>query len=185
LRKTLLALLLAALTLTGCTEIEGTGGKGYVTSDGQLTVVAADDRGEPVTLSGETLDGEPLDIADFRGKPVVVNIWWSGCAPCRTEAPLLKTAQSELGDTAAFLGLNIRDSSPENGKAFERSFDIDYPSLYAPDGSGLLAFRGEVPPNRVPSTIVLDAEGRVAAKIIGEVRTSRTLIDVVADVAAP
>lgn len=184
------ALVLACLllpvgaALTACNDAQNAGAKGYVTSDGVLTLVDAADRVDPVELSGEDLDGNPIDLADHRGKPLVVNLWWSGCAECRTEAPVLELAADELGGEAGFLGVNIRDSSPENGRSFQRRFDVTYPSLYSPDGQALLVFRADVPPSAIPSTIVLDAQGRVAAKFIGEVKSARTLIDVVRDVAA-
>ena len=177
-------LLPAGGLLTACNETDGTGAKGYVTSDGVLTLVDPDERAEPVELAGEDLDGATVDLADLRGRPVVVNIWGSWCAQCRAEAPMLVQASQELGQEAAFLGINIRDSSPENGRSFQRGFDIAYPSLYSPDGQALLVFRADVPPNAIPSTIVLDDQGRIAAKLIGEITSARTLIGVVRDVAA-
>jgi thiol-disulfide isomerase/thioredoxin len=115
---------------------------------------------------------------------VVVNTWWSGCTPCRTEMPMLVEAAEELSDDAAFVGINIRDPSAAQGQAFERSLDIAYPSLYEPDGKALLAFSGKISLGRIPTTAILDREGRVAAVIAGEIPSKLTLTEVVEDIAA-
>ena len=120
--------------------------------------MAPSDRHEPVDLSGETLDGSQLDLADYRGQVVVVNYWASWCGPCRGEAPALVEAQRRLPDVQ-FVGLDRNDDSQANALAFTRTFDVPYPSLYDSDGKLLLAFNGAVPPTSLPSTIVLDAEG--------------------------
>jgi thiol-disulfide isomerase/thioredoxin len=177
------ALLAGLLLLAGCSGLDGTGGKGYVTGDGQVVQRAADDREAPVALSGEDLDGDPLDVADFRGKPVVVVVWGAWCGPCRAEAPEVVAAAEELGDRAQFVGINLRDSSVANAQSFVRTFDVPYPSLSSPDGKAMLAFTGFLTPNSIPSFAVLDAEGRVAAVIPGELPSKLTLIELVEDVA--
>ncbi|MDT0183584.1 TlpA disulfide reductase family protein [Microbacterium sp. ARD31] len=141
--------------------------------------MAAADREAPLELSGEDLEGNPVDLADLRGKPVVINVWWSECPPCRVEQPDLNEAAAELGDRVAFLGVNIRDSSAEKGLAFTRNFDVTYPSLYSPDGSALLSFAGTLNPRSIPSTVVLDDEGRVAASVQGRIPTTQTLLSLV------
>ncbi len=103
------------LALAGCSSLSGTGDKGYITGEGVPTEVKAVDRGAPVELTGTDLDGDDVDLADLRGKPVVVNVWWSECPPCRVEQPDLNEAAAELGDSVAFLGLNIRDSGRGEG----------------------------------------------------------------------
>lgn len=172
----------AVLALTGCSDVSGTGSKGYVTGDGSVTEVAVDDRAEPIELEGEDLEGGDLSLAELTGKPVVVNVWWSGCPPCRLEQPDLNEAAAEIGDDATFVGVNIRDASPEQGQAYVRSNDVPYPSFYSPDGKALLAFDGTLGPRTVPATVVLDAEGRMAASIIGTVPSAQTLVDLVAQV---
>lgn len=185
---TRLAALLAAalLLLTGCAADDegGTGGgtTGFVGGDGTFTIVPADQRAEAPVLDGETLAGDALSTADFAGKPLIINVWGSWCAPCRAEAPELVKAQEELGDEVAFLGINTRDT-PAAAQAFERSFGITWPSLNDPDGVLLLEF-AQLPPKAIPSTVVLDEEGRVAARVLGEVSAS-TLRGILEDVAAP
>ena len=107
------------------------------------------------------------------------------CAPCRKEAPALAAASRQLaGNDVVFLGVNTKDSSEDNALAFQRHFDVPYPSFFDPSGRTLLAFRGTLPPSAIPSTVVIDAHGRVAASILGEVPSERTLVDLVKDVRA-
>jgi peroxiredoxin len=81
-----------------------------------------------------------------------------------------------------FVGINTKDSSPQQGLAFERRYDIPYPSLYDPSGRSLLAFTGTLNPSAIPSTVVLDKQGRVAASILDAVPSRQTLVDLVRDV---
>jgi thiol-disulfide isomerase/thioredoxin len=173
------AALLAAALLAGCSGFSG-GNKGYIEGDGAVAVVPDGGRGEPVVLSGTTMQGENLDLNDLRGSVVVVNVWYASCKPCRNEAPDLQKAATELaGSGVKFLGLNIRDD-PETALAFERTFAITYPSL-RDGGPKLTALRGGLAPGAVPSTVVLDRQGRIAAGISGET-TRSTLVGIVQDV---
>jgi len=144
--------------------------------------VAADAREEAISLDGEDLDGDPLAVRDFRGKPVVLVVWGSWCAPCRDEAPDVVGAANELGDDVQFVGINIRDASTAQAQAFTRKFDVDFPSFYSPSGEALLAFPGVLGLRTIPAFAVLDAEGRVAASIIGKLPSRQTLVDVTKDV---
>jgi thiol-disulfide isomerase/thioredoxin len=171
------ALAVTAGTATACTDANGTNGKDYVAGDGVVIEIPADERGKPVELSGETLTGDQVDLADRRGSVVVVNVWWAGCPPCRKEAPLLVDASDELPGGGTILGINIRDSSKDNALAFERGFGVTYPSIYDPGSSLLLNFPTPFNPRDMPSTVVLDREGRVAALIRGEIPSKLTLID--------
>ncbi|WP_246159466.1 TlpA disulfide reductase family protein [Nocardioides antri] len=148
---------------------------------GNVTEVAPEDRDDPVGVSGETVQGDPLDLADLRGQVVVVNVWWSLCGPCRTEMPMLVEAEADLpADETAFVGINIRDAAPENAAAFERDLDVTYPSIYDP-GSETLDEFGRYRPSSMPATAILDREGRVAALISGEVPSKTTLVTIVED----
>ncbi|MDZ5622707.1 TlpA disulfide reductase family protein [Nocardioides bizhenqiangii] len=150
--------------------------------DGKVIEVPIDEREGPVDLAGETVQGEVLDLADLRGEVVVVNMWWSGCGPCRTEMPMLVEAEGELAaDETEFVGINIRDLAPENAEAFERDLGVTYPSIYDPGSERLNAF-GRYTPYAPPTTWVLDREGRVAALINGPVPSKSTLTTVVEDV---
>ena len=173
-------LLLAVTMLAGC---GGGGGTGSSTAKdgGVVTMVPADERKEPIELSGTTLTGDRLDVATLRGKPVVLNVWGSWCPPCRKEAPDLQAAATELGDKAAFVGIATRDDEA-NALAYERRFKITYPSLFD-KGDLLLSLRGAVSSQSPPVTLILDEKGRIAARFIGPVNR-RTLVGAVADVTA-
>ncbi len=115
----------------------------------------------------------------------MVNVWWSGCGPCRHEAPwLTSVAKTMAKQDVEFVGINIRDSSEANGLSFVREFDIPFPSIYDPTGIALLAFDGDVPPTAVPSTLVLDREGRIAARVLGPLPSEITLKALVEKVVA-
>lgn len=178
------ALAATAAMATACTEANGTEGKNYVSGDGLVTVVDASDRGRPVEVSGETLDGDHLDLADLRGQVVVVNVWGAWCPECRAEAPSLVQAESELPDDAQVVGVDIRETSKDNPLAFERTFGVTWPSIYDPGSETLLSFPPPYNPRETPSTMVLDREGRLAALIRGQLPSTRTLLDVVDQVAA-
>lgn len=177
------ALLTACLlALTGCSSLQGTGDKGFVTGEGQITRLAVEQRESPVVLSGEDLEGEPLALDDLRGTPLVVVVWGSWCTPCRAEAPEVVAAAEELEGDARFVGLDIRDPSPAQAQAFVRTFDLPYRSFYSPDGKAMLAFEGTLTPNSIPSFVVLDGEGRVAASIVGKLPSTTTLVQLTRDV---
>lgn len=171
--------LLVACQGPDATEMEAEGGAGFQAGDGSVTVIPSQDRQPAPELTGDTLDDEEVSLDDFLGQAVVVNVWGSWCAPCRAEAPDLVAASKELEDVQ-FLGINTRDLDPGPARAFVRAFDVPYPNIYDPDGSLLLGFK-QLPPKAIPSTIILDEEGRVAARILGAA-SAATLIGVVEDV---
>jgi thiol-disulfide isomerase/thioredoxin len=163
--------------------LTGTGDTGFVTGDGSVTEIAPADRGAVVALTGHDLEGRDLDLADLSGRPVVLTVWGSWCTPCRAEAPDVVAAARELDGRAHVVGINIRDPSADQALSFVRRFDVPYRSFYSPDGRALLALRGTLTPNSIPSFVVLDDRGRVAASIIGRLPSTTTLVDVVDDVA--
>jgi thiol-disulfide isomerase/thioredoxin len=156
--------------------------KGYVSGDGTIERLPADRRAEPVELSGATIEGKQWSSADVRGKVVVVNVWGSWCPPCVKEAPDLQKAweKYEGGGEVAFVGIDFREP-PASGLAFVRSRRITYPSLSDESGAGILALQGRA--NAVPTTLVLDTAGRIAARVSGPV-TEATVTALVDDVLA-
>jgi thiol-disulfide isomerase/thioredoxin len=180
-RKTSLfvVLLLTVVALaTGCGKVDGTGDKGYIDGKGVITALPAKERKMPGAVAGDTLDGRHVSLADYRGKVVVLNVWGAWCPPCRAEASTLASAARTLAPKGVtFLGINTRDSSRDQGLAFERRYGVGYPSIFDPSGQSLLAFRGTLLPSSIPSTVILDKQGRVAASILGEVTSKQTLID--------
>lgn len=162
---------LMPVLLAGCAGSQAGGGPGgsdnrFVAGDGAAQLIKAADRKSAPAAAGSALDGRPLDLAGLRGKVVVVNFWASWCAPCRGEAPTLARLHAQhRANGVEFVGIDIRDSR-DPARAMERNFKIGYPSLFDADGRLTLAFK-DVPPNAIPSTLVLDRQGRVAARIIG------------------
>ena len=159
----------AVLVLAGCVSGTGTVDTGYVSGDGTVTTWGAGDRGEPVTLSGMAFDGTEVDVAEYRGQVVVINTWYAACPPCRAEAPDL--VELDARSDVQVLGVNGRDDAG-TGLAFERTFAVTYPSIDDADGGAIAALQGLVALNAVPTSLVLDTEGRVAARIIGRAEPS-------------
>jgi len=108
-----------------------------------------------------------------------VNVWASWCAPCRAEAPTL-AALSEKYTDVAFIGILTRDN-PATAEAFVRRFALPYPTLI--DDSVLIDFRKSLPANAIPSTVVIDKNGNVAARISGEI-TFASLSEIIEKVSA-
>ena len=164
--------LLAGCAGTAASENGPGGDNRFISGDGNVTEFKPADRTAVQGVTGELLDGEQFKLSDLKGKVVVVNFWASWCAPCRGEAPSLQHVYTENKDKGVeFLGVNFKDSKA-NAEAFERRFKITYPSLFDADGQVTLAFR-EVPPSAIPSTLVLDRQGRVAARVIGATTVSK------------
>jgi thiol-disulfide isomerase/thioredoxin len=175
---------LVAGALAGCSNdsVGSSGDQGFVAGKGVITTLKVADRKRPGTVSGTTLAGKHTSLSDYRGKVVVVNVWGSWCPPCRAEAPTLARAARDLSKKGVvFLGINSRNPEQAGPQAFERRYKIPYDSIYDPDGQTLLAFHGTLAPNSIPSTVVIDKQGRVAASVIGKV-TRTTLEDIVGDV---
>jgi thiol-disulfide isomerase/thioredoxin len=172
----LVAAAMAGALLTGCASTgtqDGTGGGNrFIAGDGSVQVFEKAERKAPVQAAGATLDGERFAMSENRSKVTVVNFWASWCAPCRGEAPSLQQVHNETKDQGVrFVGVAFKDGKA-NARAFERKFKITYPSLFDADGQLTLAFR-EVPPNAIPTTLVLDRQGRVAARVIGATTYSK------------
>lgn len=148
-------------------------GTGYVAGDGSTVILPVAERKPAPALSGTTLDGGTWSSADQIGHVVVANVWASWCAPCRAEAPTLQQTYVARSDEGVrFVGLDTRDTEAA-AKAFVSRYGITYPNLVDPAGQLQLNFRDTLPPQAIPSTIFLDKQGRVAARILGEVDHTR------------
>ncbi|OUE20323.1 Sporulation thiol-disulfide oxidoreductase A precursor [Clavibacter michiganensis] len=193
-RRTLLAAAgsaLAAVALSGCTqdplaaEFRAGDNKRYIAGDGTFTEVPLADRADPVDFSGTLADGTDITSAEYRGSVTVVNFWYAECPPCRLEAKDLQAASEEhAADGVKFLGVNTRDQAP-NVDSFDSTYGITYPSVLDVEDTRMqLAFAGTIAPNAVPATIVLDRQGRVASRVLGQIDPGvlRTLVsDTVAE----
>ena len=164
------AVTVLVLPLAGCGGPQlSSGDQGFVTGDGAVSVLPADDREAPeFEVAGETVDGDPVSLDDYSGRTVVIPVWGSWCAPCRAEAPGLAAAARDLRDDGvAFLGIDARDRNKVDVRRFLERFEVPYDSIHDEDGRTMLAFRGTLPPMSIPSFVIVDDEGRVAARILG------------------
>lgn len=160
-----------ALLLSACGSGGTSGGGGktnFITGADGIATAKKGDRAAAPDLSGKTIDGKQLDMADYKGKVVVLNVWGSWCSPCRAEADnLVKVAEATAGKGVQFIGINTRDTSTAPAVAFEKKYGVTYPSLYDPTGRLLLRFKkGTLNPQAIPTTIVLDRDGKIAARAL-------------------
>ncbi len=190
-RAALGAAALVALVVAGCSsdpnsiaaQAKAGDQKGYISGDGAVETIPAADRLEPVTMDGQLLDGTAWDITSTRGQVLVLNVWGSWCAPCVAEAPDLQKAWEQQQAKKApvqFMGIDFREEA-ERGAAFVDKAGITYPSLSDKPGLLILRLQGKAP--TTPSTLVLDREGRIAARVNGPVDAT-TLTGLVDDVVA-
>ena len=162
--KRIAAFIVLAFALTACGGgSSSTSEESFVSGDGSTTFIKISDRKIAPAITGMTLSGENYTYQ--KDRVAVVNVWASWCSPCRAEAPTLVALANKYTDVA-FIGILTRDN-PANAEAFERRFDIPYPTVI--DDSILLGFKGSLPANAIPTTVVLDKSGYVAARISGVV----------------
>lgn len=174
------------LALAGCSsdplaeQFRSGDNKNYIAGDGTVTEYAISQRPQSGDWSGETESGQRLDSAALLGSVTVLNFWYAGCAPCRAEAPDLVSLHEKYSTQGVnFVGVNVRDTA-ETALAFDRRFGIQFPSVMdAQSGEVALAFTGIVSPSAVPTTLVIDAEGKVSARVLGRIEPSilSTLIE--------
>ncbi|MFI6448671.1 TlpA family protein disulfide reductase [Kitasatospora sp. NPDC050543] len=163
----------AALVLAGCSSSGSSAGAdgqiGFVKSKGGRSTAAIGHRQDAPDISGTTLDGAKVALSDYKGKVVVLNVWGSWCGPCRSEAPYLQQIWEKYKDQGVqFLGINTRDVDPANAIRFEQEKGITFPSLYDPSGLEIAKFpKGSLNPQSIPTTLVVDREGKLAARAVG------------------
>ncbi len=180
-----------SIGLIGCTaaapmsEQYQQGSERSGTSDGRIVEIPVDERGADVSFSGTTEYGDPVSSDDYAGEVYVVNFWYAACGPCIIEAPMLEEVWLNYQDEGVgFLGVNIYDQ-PATAVAFAEENGITYPSIIdVNDGRVKQAFAGVTPIQATPTTLVLDREGRVAARIIGQLESASILDTLVADALA-
>jgi thiol-disulfide isomerase/thioredoxin len=184
--RALAAALLAAgtLALAACEggaigqNTPASNGQSFVGGTGGETVFGPGKGPAAPPVTGPAVGGGQLSLAQFSGHVVVMNFWGSWCTPCRAEAPALAAAARRYQPSGVrFLGVDIRDSTV-SAQAFRRDFHIGYPSLNDPADQVALDFRSTVPPAGIPTTLVIGRDGRITARVVGEVTGTglRTLI---------
>ena len=191
-RRGIIALLAVAALLfiaSGCAARDGLAdqyregsNKGYISGDGRVVEIPAGERGDAVQFEGVTETGETVTSDQYRGQVLVVNFWYAACGPCRIKAPHLQTVYEEFaGDGADFLGVNTYDQ-PATAMSFAKTYGITYPSVIDSEtGAVKLAFAQVAPVQATPTTLVLDGQGRVAARITGPIDSPSTLRSLVKD----
>lgn len=177
-KKIALALFISAfvLTSTGCAtdplaeQFREGGNKNYIAGDGTVTEFALGSRPKAAEWSGVSESGENLSSDQLAGVITVMNFWYAGCAPCRIEMPELIELQNQfLPDGVQFIGVNVRDTAP-TALAFARQINLNFPSIMdAQTGAVVLGFTGVVTPQAVPTTLVIDSEGNVSARVLGRI----------------
>lgn len=152
---------------------------GRAAGDAVIQQYAVGERADLAEFEGALLDGTQFSSADLAGRVAVYNVWGSWCVPCRTEAPELIRVAEEFADDVSFVGINVRDGL-DAAQAFERRLAVPYPSLRAEDSDrALLAFGSSVAVAAVPTTVLVDREGRIAARVVGPTTysTLKALLD--------
>jgi len=177
-----------SLALAGCTSDSlatrynsSDANSNYVSPDGTTKTIAPADRGAAVTWSGTTDRDTKISSGDYLGKVVVLNFWYADCPPCRAEAASLEKLNGEYSTKGVvFVGVNVENTAP-TALSFEKAHGVTYPSILDADsGAVKLAFAGKMSPTAVPTTLIIDAHGRVAARFSGLI-TSPSLVRTVLD----
>jgi thiol-disulfide isomerase/thioredoxin len=163
----------AVLAVAGCdggaigADTPVSSGQSFVGHSYESTFYQPGHRPVAPTVSGTTVTGQHLSLAAYRGETIVLNFWGSWCAPCRAEAPALGQLARQLHSRGVrFVGVDIRDE-PDSALAFMQQFNVDYPSISDPSDEIALEFRATVPPADIPTTLVIDRDGRIADRIFG------------------
>jgi thiol-disulfide isomerase/thioredoxin len=167
------AAVLVAAGTAGCAggdigaDTPGSSGQSFVGHSYESTFYQVGDRPSAPAVAGSTIAGQKLSLASYRGDTIVLNFWGSWCAPCRAEAPALGQLARNLGSKGVrFVGVDIRDQ-PDSAQAFMQTFNVGYPSLNDPGDEIALEFHSTVPPAAIPTTLIIDRSGRIAARIFG------------------
>jgi thiol-disulfide isomerase/thioredoxin len=168
-----LTLVLSCLILTACATpnaaIQNSGEAGFISGDGTATFLKVEDRKSAPELIALDFKGKEIDLKNYKNKVVVLNVWGSWCGPCRKEAKELQELYVKNKNSGVeFIGINIRDSRVSAEK-FITNFGITYPNIFDRDGVKLLGFKDTLPANAIPSTVLVDKNGKVAARQLGPI----------------
>lgn len=185
------AAVLAAVSLAACAPDQATEdylngeNTGFISNEFRVDEIPVDQRGEPVEWAGVTEHGDELSSDDVAGDVVVVNFWYASCAPCVVEAPDLEAVWQEYqGEDVSFVGVNTYDQA-ETARSFAAENGVTYPSIIDVNtGDVKLAFAAATPIQATPTTLVIDREGRVAARVIGRLESTSILSTLVGDALA-
>jgi peroxiredoxin len=187
--RPVIAAVALTLALAGCTssagvsgDYTGSGDGDYTSGDGTTQFFAPENRGDPIVFEGTTENGDTVSSADLAGDVTLVNFWYAGCGPCRTEADDLNSLYDEYsGQGVAFVGVNIRDDAA-TARSFEKQHEVEYASILdVQDAAVTLAFAKPAPPSTTPTTFLLDREGRVAARFTSAIDPRVSVVSAMID----
>jgi thiol-disulfide isomerase/thioredoxin len=168
-----LIFVLSCLLLSACAtpnaSIQNSDEAGFISGDGTATFLKIEDRKSAPELIALDFNGKEIDLKNYKNKVVVLNVWGSWCGPCRKEAKELQELYVKNKNSGVeFIGINIRDSKVSAEK-FITNFGITYPNIFDRDGVKLLGFKDTLPANAIPSTVLVDKNGKVAARQLGPI----------------
>jgi thiol-disulfide isomerase/thioredoxin len=186
--RKLRSLITAAAVIIGVAGCAGTGNVDTSVSGsilggfggGAIVIYKVSDRQMMGDVSGTTLQGKQLSLSSYRGKFLVVDFWSENCGPCHGEEQSLEQlSKDEAAKNVAFVGIDERDNRAA-ALSFERQYHVTYPSLYDRSDAFVLDFPGAAPPS-TPTTLVIDPQGRIAARVSGALYFTqlRRLVNVV------
>ena len=169
-------LLVISLLITSCatpvSNISSDSESGFVSGDGTSIFLKKNERNPAPELSNVEFLSSEIDLKTLKNKVVLINVWGSWCSPCRKEAPELEELYlKNKADNVEFIGINIRDSKISANRFIE-NFSITYPNIFDRDGKLLLGYKDSLPANAIPSTILIDKNGLVAARQLGPIDKS-------------
>lgn len=175
---------LVIAVLAGCSSSDGIanqGDAGYVSGNGAVEEFPAGERQAAPAFGGTLTSGDDWRSEDHAGEVMVVNFWYASCPPCRVEAPMLAELATEYDGEVTFVGVNVRDGVAQ-AQAFDEEFGIPYESILDADTSeAQLAFAGTITPTAVPTTLVIAADGTIAARITGALPEAGILATILDD----
>jgi thiol-disulfide isomerase/thioredoxin len=169
------SIFLSLILVTGCSSSGSAiqSENAFVSGNGVALFLEEKDRKSAPKIYGPTLNAGEITLESNR--VTVINVWASWCAPCRAEAPVLQDFSIQYPDVQ-FAGILTRDNL-SSARAFYDNFKLTYPTFI--DDSILLGFSGSLIPNAIPTTLIIDKNGKVAVRISGEVTVAglRKMLD--------
>ena len=165
--KRLIALLVSLVLVSGCAaNVTNTDGLGFVASDGSAVVLDIENRTKATDLTATLLDDSGTwRLAAMQRSVVFLNAWGPWCAPCRKEIPELESLYQELGSGFEVVGFATRTTKSQ-AEAFLKNKNITYTQVQDFSSSVIARLDG-IPSSTIPSTIFIDAEGRIAGWALG------------------
>ncbi|MFM1826024.1 MAG: hypothetical protein RLZZ37_659 [Actinomycetota bacterium] len=169
-------LLIISLLITSCatpvSNISSDSESGFVSGNGTSVFLNKTERKPAPELKDVEFLSSEINLNSLKNKVVLINVWGSWCSPCRKEAAELEELYlKNKANNVEFIGINIRDSKISANKFIE-NFSITYPNIFDRDGKLLLGYKDSLPPNSIPSTILIDKNGLVAARQLGPIDKS-------------